>query len=97
MMLKTKTKECNCPKCGVVLDAASSSDDRVPKKGDLSICITCGVALTFFSNDLGVRALSDEELGNLPEEALRELEKVRASLGVAKLIPNYGGESSNAS
>jgi hypothetical protein len=72
-----------CPKCGVLLTRATGVDRSAsPKKGDLSICIECGAALTFINDELEVRALSDAELNALPDKALVELAYLRGMLHV---------------
>jgi hypothetical protein len=39
----TKIIPSPCPSCGVVLDAATHTDeDKNPKPGDLCLCINCG-------------------------------------------------------
>lgn len=84
-MTTTRTPDCKCLDCGMLISAASTcEDERVPSPGDISICIHCG-HIMIFNEDLTVRALTDAEVievaGNqeiiLYQKALDEAKKKR--------------------
>jgi hypothetical protein len=53
-----------CPACGVVLDAATSPQDRQlrPRPGDYSVCMYCATPLVF-TEDGDLRRMTAEEFG----------------------------------
>jgi hypothetical protein len=60
-MKTTRVPETNCPACGARFSAATAAiDDAVPKPGDWTLCIECGVVLAF-DETLTPRALTEDE------------------------------------
>lgn len=59
--------ESKCVRCGYVIDMATSLADpevHIPKAGDISLCLKCGL-LSLFDENLKLRAPSDEEIVEL--------------------------------
>lgn len=75
----TRTPRMLCPECGAVLSAATVFSDKeaVPKKGDVSLCVTCGAFRVFEANGLS-RAMRQGEFEALPEAVQKELAAGRA-------------------
>ncbi len=81
----TRTTETSCPKCKTRLDAATSIDTRAqPKPGDVTICIECGLLMTF-TPELDLRAMTNEEEEALPERNRLLLRRARATIAEAAL------------
>lgn len=74
-----------CPRCGKVLDGASSAteDPSGPKPGDVSICLGCYAPLKFRS-DMTLRYLTKEEWEAMPPDMLEEMRSVIRQLKVIK-------------
>jgi hypothetical protein len=62
-----------CPSCGTKLDAATSLECSTPEPGDLTVCAECGAICTF-TEVLGCRLLTEEDLSALPTEVREQLE-----------------------
>lgn len=75
----------SCPGCARVMDAHASNDagepDAVPRPGDWTQCLRCGVGLVFLE-DYQVRMLSEDEELALPREVKRAFRKVRRFIRV---------------
>ena len=58
-----------CPKCGKVMDAATSvlHDPTQPKAGDISICLYCR-NVAEFTADLTLRTLTNSDIAKLKPE-----------------------------
>ena len=68
--MTTTGKPCNCPMCECNLNAHTSMNgDYTPQSGDVTICVNCGVMLTFTDN-LNLELLSDEAIRAVPPETL---------------------------
>jgi hypothetical protein len=64
-----------CPACKKEMGALAVIDgnkDTGPKQGDIAICCSCSMILTFKS-DLSLRTVCQEELDSLPTEAIVNL------------------------
>jgi hypothetical protein len=84
-MIIARTPECNCPKCGTLIDAASSMrGDEIPVEGDVSICNVCAARLVF-NEDLTVRLMTQEEYYAMPMEAKNEMAKITIAIIAATL------------
>lgn len=62
-----------CPKCGSFLDSASAVDSNkiMPKEGDYSVCLKCGVMFKFGQNlklELLTKAEIEEFKKNYPRQ-----------------------------
>jgi len=57
----TELEKTSCPCCDYELDRASSFEGKVPKEGDVSMCIKCGIMLEFDS-DGGMIKIKPETL-----------------------------------
>jgi len=59
----------SCPKCGKVMDAATSAinDAAPPRAGDISICLYCR-NVAEFTADLKLRTLTDSDIAKLKPE-----------------------------
>lgn len=75
-----------CPKCGKVLDAATSIEEgAIPSPGDITICMYCGELLRFDENLISHK-LSDEEFESLDEEFQAQLLDVQEQIRVFSLL-----------
>ena len=80
-----------CPACGFEADAASQAvqDDEpgtaVPKPGDLSLCVHCGVALQF-GDALQLHILTDDEREELPLAIRVQLAEAQRIVMLAKRL-----------
>jgi hypothetical protein len=87
-MRTTDIPESSCPKCGEILNAATSMEDIQPKPGDLTICINCASMLRF-DKDLSMRELSIDEFMELHDEeriALKNMQKTMMEMiGISNL------------
>lgn len=66
-----RTKPTSCLACGYLLDAASSFDEknlRRPRKGDASICVSCGNLAIYAGKGGALRAPTEEELAALHDD-----------------------------
>jgi hypothetical protein len=80
----TRLESSPCPRCGAVLDAATSLGGyHVPKPGDITLCATCGGFLVF-GEGLRLETLSPESFAALPSQNQEELERARAALYAAR-------------
>lgn len=67
MIVQTNVPVSLCPHCGKKIDGATG--DRVPRPGDVSICLAC-LALNVFTEKLTIEKISDEllfEIQNDPD------------------------------
>jgi len=73
--------DCDCPKCGMHIDAATSvnGEDVKPKAGDLSICAYCTEFL-IFNEDLTFRSLNEQDIAELSTFTLGQLNTAREYL-----------------
>lgn len=71
---------CACPVCGYKLDRATDASGKaaIPAEGDVSVCIDC-TAFLVFQQDLTVREMTLEEVGNLPDHIRHQLVKIRTT------------------
>lgn len=76
--------------CGKVLDAATGKDGHAPEPGNVSICWGCGQVLQFTA-ELGLQAMTDDEIATLPAEARTLLRKMQSVQTRAKLARMMGG------
>jgi hypothetical protein len=70
-----------CPKCGYLIDAATSigkSPDDLPDPDDYSICLNCG-ALLEFDDKLRLHVVRDPQsaLDNLPRDMREKVHKAQ--------------------
>jgi len=63
-MRTLRTPETKCPKCGAILDAASTPQLDSPQPEDLTICLYCS-ALLKFNRQLQPVALGEIELAQM--------------------------------
>jgi len=70
---------CYCPCCNHYLDAAASEQTLTPEPNDISICLKCTVFLTY-TDDLSLRELTLEEIGNLEPDARAFLVNTRKKI-----------------
>ena len=70
-----------CPKCGHILDAATSLENASPKPGDVTICVGCGNLLEFLKDKPWLAPISQEKLGALDEDNRKTLESLRNAIG----------------
>lgn len=79
MALTTGYRGANCPKCGKLLDAATSATGGVtpPRSGDLTVCIQCAAALVF-TDDLRLRLMTGEEMRDAPKELFQAIGAIRS-------------------
>jgi len=87
-----ETLPMKCPRCGAVLDQATSPNGRGPVVGDISICVECRAVAVFDVE--GLREISAAEFAALPpmahvqialmqgvaEKAVAEAERLDAEL-----------------
>jgi hypothetical protein len=78
-----ETPESRCGHCGELSVGATTSDDRKPKPGDISICASCA-GVNRFDDALRLYAVSEADLAELPLDHA-ELEDGRALLRAAML------------
>jgi hypothetical protein len=73
--------ESPCTACGHKLDGATCvGDDKMPKPGDISVCIRCG-HLMAFGDDLMLRNLTNEEMHDVAGDPyIIAIQKARAQL-----------------
>jgi len=71
----------NCPACGHLLDAdgVALGEDARPTPGDVSVCMYC-TSFLVFEPDLSRRAMTDDEVGELPDDVRMELIRVRRTI-----------------
>jgi hypothetical protein len=70
-----------CPTCGKMLDGATDIiGDATPSAGDFTVCVGCRDILVF-TDELGLRALTEEDMKDLPVETVMLFENV---LGMVK-------------
>lgn len=77
----------HCPKCGTFLDAASvlrSGHIPMPKPGDFTVCIGCGVIMTF-GDQLQLQEVSEAELAALKPKELTNVKKIQAAVRIYML------------
>lgn len=55
-MKTTDLPPANCPKCGNLIDKATSYEGMAPAPGDFTVCAVCGEMLRF-TESLGLRLL----------------------------------------
>lgn len=72
-----ETKKNACPYCGTNLDAASNFGDEAPSPNDVSVCIECGVYLSY-DKDLNLHLLSDNDFKSLSTSVKSQLEVYRS-------------------
>ncbi len=73
-------KETGCPVCCNKLDAATAMHEPAePTPGDLTVCIYCASFLQF-TDDLDVRPLTESQVGELPDYARIDLQRVRRAI-----------------
>jgi len=76
-MNTTRTPLNQCPNCGKDIDSATGMDKGVPPNpGDLSVCLYCASFLVF-NDDLSVRMITLEEVGDLAVEERSQLVMIR--------------------
>jgi hypothetical protein len=74
--VRLTSNEPRCPRCGEVLDAATSLEgDSVPTVGDVSVCAYCSALLMFIDPLPTQRLLSDAELRELDQDVRDDLMK----------------------
>lgn len=74
--------ECYCPCCNRLIDAATPvvEDEQItPRPEDVTICFYCATFLVY-KDDLTMREINSEEIGNLPSEIRQQLVKARKSI-----------------
>jgi hypothetical protein len=67
-----KTPDRRCRICGELHNSTRNAQEghtRPPQPGDFSICINCA-AISVFTEDLGLRAPTDEERGEVVDEPM---------------------------
>ena len=77
-----KVAEACCPKCCSAINAATPIERgtaKPPKPGDLSVCAKCFTVL-LYTDGLGVRAATVEELRRLPRAVCVQLQHARLIL-----------------
>ena len=80
-MKTTRFSPASCPSCGKKLDAATHpTEDVAPLPGDVTICLCCQDIL-IFTEDLGLRRPTDQELETLP---LLEISRIQRVLTAVK-------------
>ncbi len=62
----------SCPYCGAVFDTATGIEERRPKKGSVSICITC-FKPSVFDESLQLHELDIRTLSPLQADMIRKL------------------------
>lgn len=79
--MTTRLPECACLQCGKVMDAASHPEDdtKTPRPGDVTICLYCGFLMAF-TDDLGFRELTEEELGEIPLDQISRIQRARKAV-----------------
>ena len=76
----TTIQPSNCPVCLKQFDAATSPfGDSAPTPGDLTVCIYCASFL-IFEQDLRLRLMTEQEIGELPDEARIQIMRVRRAI-----------------
>lgn len=79
------TKPSLCPRCGYGLDRCFNTQrERAPKPGDITVCMSCALVMTF-TEDMSERALTVDEIQALPGEMKTEL--LRVALAIALVVP----------
>ena len=72
-VVNAPTRDLACPGCEAPLTGAAHPDsDEQPRPGDLSICIYCAELLQF-TDTLGLKRLSDDEIKLLPKDSQEEI------------------------
>ena len=67
------TPSCKCPRCGYEFDRASGAfGNFVPRTGDLTACLKCGLVMVF-NSDLTVHIASDQEMQSLTPGERRQV------------------------
>ncbi len=77
-MKSTRHAPTRCPQCRKILDMATgvSNPEARPTVGSLSVCAYCFSFLQF-GEGLILRALTEAEIGALPDDARIELQRAR--------------------
>ena len=84
-----------CPRCGKMLDANDGEKGHVPQPGALTVCVSCA-AVSVFSDEMRLVAVTPEEFEALPTEAQDEIGSIQALLMLARTrgpIDKHGGEA----
>jgi hypothetical protein len=93
--MTTRVPETNCPACGKAFNAATAAvGDAVPKPGDWTLCIECGVVLTF-DPTLRPRALTADE--KREAEADPRIRKVQHAHRMMKHLKSHQSEVAKSS
>ena len=61
-----------CPSCGYAMNAATGitgGDPAGPKEGDVGVCLSCGVLLSYDAARVPSRPLTEEEIAQIPPDA----------------------------
>lgn len=69
----TLDHDLTCPGCGVATDGLTGPS--TPDEGDISVCAYCA-SINTFTAELTSRALTEEEIRELPEETRDVLRKL---------------------
>lgn len=69
-----------CPRCEILLDDATAAyeENSVPKPGDVSVCVYCGV-LSYFGEDLTLQEFTRDELNQLRAEAPNVYKQIKTA------------------
>jgi hypothetical protein len=93
--MTTRLSESNCPACGKGFNAATAAvGDAVPKPGDWTLCIECGVVLAF-DETLMPRALTEDE--QREAEADPRIRKVQHAYRMMKHLKSHQSEVAKSS
>ena len=77
---KIRTPKNNCPVCKVSVDTATCiENDHTPDQDDISLCLYCS-SVNAFNSDLTLRAMTDREIGDLPHEVRRHIQRARKAI-----------------
>lgn len=73
----TRVPETPCPHCGVLLSGTTDKSGKAPTPGAYSACVQCA-GISMFTEGLGLRAVTDDEMAAMPEDQRAMLEDMRA-------------------
>ena len=79
--------ESKCIRCGYVMDMATAVEDpsiQLPKPGDISLCLKCGL-LSIFGEDLRLNPPSPKEILKLRADEKSWMEIIRAAAAIKLL------------
>lgn len=78
-MKQTKMGKDTCPKCGELLNAATSMGDHVPSPGDFSICFYCTAWLKY-GPDMALESITKLDLQSMDKDLVTELYKLTQAI-----------------